>query len=94
LNLDRNLGKTNALNEKDLTEFVELQKTKADSENSWTINVKDIDQNTFDLSAKNPNKKEETALRTPQEILEEMKALDEESALIMDSLQMIIGNVK
>jgi type I restriction enzyme M protein len=94
LNLDRNLGKTNALNEKDLAEFVELQKTKADSENSWTINVKDIDQNTFDLSAKNPNKKEETALRTPQEILEEMKALDEESALIMDSLQMIIGNVK
>ena len=33
LNLDRNLGKTNALNEKDLAEFVTLQKTKADSEN-------------------------------------------------------------
>ncbi len=39
LNLDRNLGKTNALNEKDLAEFVELQKTKADSENSWTLSV-------------------------------------------------------
>jgi type I restriction enzyme M protein len=37
LNLDRNLGKTNALNEKDLADFVELQKTKADSENSWSI---------------------------------------------------------
>jgi len=41
-----------------LAEFVALQKTFADSENSWTINVKDIDQNTFDLSVKNPNKKE------------------------------------
>jgi type I restriction enzyme M protein len=60
LNLDRNLGKTNALNEKDLEDFVNLQKTKAESENSWSIEVKDIDQTTFDLSAKNPNKKEET----------------------------------
>jgi type I restriction enzyme M protein len=77
LNLDRNLGKTNALNEKDLADFVELQKTKADSKNSWSIDIKNIDQTTFDLSAKNPNKKEEVALRQPQEILEEMKALDE-----------------
>jgi type I restriction enzyme M protein len=90
LNLDRNLGKTNALSEKDLAEFVELQKTKADSENSWTINVKDIDQNTFDLSAKNPHKKEEAALRQPQEILEEMKALDEESADILNSILELI----
>jgi type I restriction enzyme M protein len=86
LNLERNLGKTNALNEKDLEEFVELQKTKADSENSWSIAVKDIDQVTFDLSAKNPNKKEEAALREPAEILAAMKALDEESALILDSI--------
>ncbi len=86
LNLDRNLGKGNPLNEKDLAEFVELQKTKADSENSWSINVKDINQITFDLAAKNPNKKEEVALRQPQTILEEMKALDEESADILNSI--------
>jgi type I restriction enzyme M protein len=86
LNLDRNLGKTNPLNEKDLAEFVALQKTFADSENSWSINVADIDQSTFDLSAKNPNKKEEAALRSPQAILEEMKALDEESGEILNSI--------
>ena len=86
LNLDRNLGKTNALNEKDLEDFVNLQKTKAESENSWSINVKDIDQTTFDLSAKNPNKKEEAALRKPEEILEEMKALDDESKDILNSI--------
>jgi type I restriction enzyme M protein len=91
LNLDRNLGKTNPLNENDLAEFVALQKTFADSENSWTVNVKDIDQSTFDLSVKNPNKKEEAALRQPQEILEEMKALDEESAEILASINSLIG---
>ncbi|MCD4834492.1 MAG: type I restriction-modification system subunit M, partial [Bacteroidales bacterium] len=60
LNLNRNLGKTNPLNEKDLAEFIELQKavtlsqSKGESENSWTVNIKDLDQNTLDLSAKNP----------------------------------------
>ncbi len=91
LNLERNLGKTNALNENDLAEFVKLQKTFVNSENSWSIDVKDINQTTFDLSAKNPNKKEETALRQPQAILEEMKALDEESVEILNSINELIG---
>ncbi|GHA65361.1 DNA methyltransferase [Formosimonas limnophila] len=86
LNLDRNLGKTNPLNENDLAEFVELQKTYLSSENSWTMDIKDIDQSTFDLSVKNPNKKEEATLRPPQAILEEMKALDIESAKILGSI--------
>lgn len=90
LNLGRNLGKTNSLNEKDLEDFVTLQQTFEESENSWSINVKDIDPTTFDLSAKNPNKKEEAALRPPQEILEEMKALDEESAEILNSILELI----
>jgi len=90
LNLDRNLGKTNPLNENDLAEFVALQKTFANSENSWTVNIKDIDQGTFDLSVKNPNKKEEVTLRQPQAILEEMKALDEESAEILNSILELI----
>lgn len=90
LNLARNLGKTNALNERDLADFVALQKTFADSENSWTLDVAAIDTATYDLSAKNPNKKEETALRAPQEILEEMRALDEESAEILNSILELI----
>ncbi len=90
LNLDRNLGKTNPLNENDLAEFLALSLSKGDTENSWTVNVKDIDQNTFDLSVKNPNKKEEAALRQPQQILEEMEALDEESAEILNSISELI----
>lgn len=85
LNLDRNLGKTNPLNENDLAEFVKLQKTFADSENSWTLSVAEL-AGTFDLSVKNPNKKEETALRQPHAILEEIRALDEKSAEILNSI--------
>ncbi|MBC7391626.1 MAG: N-6 DNA methylase [Opitutaceae bacterium] len=90
LNLSRNLGKTNPLNDNDLADFIELQKTFAESENSWNINTANIDSATFDLSAKNPNKKEEAALRSPQEILEEMKALDQESERILNSILELI----
>lgn len=90
LNLDRNLGKGNPLNQADLAEFIELQKTKADSANSWSTEVKDIDQTTWDLSVKNPNKSEEVALREPKEILEEMKRLDEESGEILGEIKKLI----
>jgi len=92
LNLDRNLGKTNALNEKDLAEFVSFQKTKKESPNSWSISMAEVLEAgvAYDLSAKNPNKKEEAALRQPKEILKEMKALDEESADILDSILELI----
>jgi type I restriction enzyme M protein len=86
LNLDRNLGKTNPLNENDLDEFIRLQKTKADSDNSWTLETKDVDKQTWDLSAKNPNKNDEAPLRNPKEILEEMKRLDEECEKIQKQI--------
>ena len=90
LNLDRNLGKTNALNERDLADFVALQQTKADSENSWTLNLADINPATWDLSAKNPHKKEVAALREPQEILAEIRALDDESADILNGIWALV----
>ena len=83
LNLDRNLGKGNPLNEADLAEFVKLQKTKTNSDNSWSIDIKDVNKETFDLSVKNPSKGGEVALREPKDILEEMSKLDKESEVIL-----------
>ncbi|MFH1201223.1 MAG: N-6 DNA methylase [bacterium] len=87
LNLARNLGKGNPLNENDLAEFMELQKTKADNDNSWSVAVKDVDQTTFDLSVKNPNGGEKTTLREPKDILEKMKEMDIESEKILNNLK-------
>lgn len=86
LNLDRNLGKTNPLNENDLADFVELQKTFAESQNSWIIDVKDLNQETLDLSVKNPNKKEEKILRETSEIIAEMQKLNHQSNEILKVL--------
>lgn len=90
LNLDRNLGKTNPLNEDDLAEFLKLQKKKQDSENSWSVNVADIDAETFDLSVKNPNRQDETVLREPEVILEEMQSLDAEAAEVLETIRGLV----
>ncbi len=90
LNPGRNLGKTNSLNEADLAEFVSLQKTKADSENSWTLDISDVDTTTYDLSVKNPNKKGGATLREPVEILDEIKQLDAESADILSNIRRLL----
>lgn len=86
----RNLGKTNPLNDEDLAEFVKLEKTKADSPKSWTVDVKDVDKTTFDLSTKNPNGGEEVKHRSPAAILKEIAALDAESAKVLAKIRELV----
>ncbi|MBU1699049.1 MAG: type I restriction-modification system subunit M [Candidatus Eisenbacteria bacterium] len=83
----RSLGKTNPLNDEDLAEFVKLQKKLADSEQSWTVDVKDVDVETFDLSVKNPNVREEDPIRSPEKILDEIEALDAEAAEVLAGIR-------
>ena len=83
----RNLGKTNPLNDADLAEFIELQKTFADSPKSWSVDAKTVDQNTFDLSVKNPDGGEEVVHRTPKQIMAEIAALDAESAEVLENIK-------
>ena len=86
----RNLGKTNPLNDDDLKEFVKLQKTFADSPKSWSVDAQNIDQTTFDLSVKNPTRGEEVAHRSPEEIMDEIAALDSESAEVLQTIRELL----
>jgi type I restriction enzyme M protein len=60
---------------------------KVDSPQSWSIDVSTIDKKTFDLSVKNPNGNDEIVHRSPQEILDEIAALDLESAEILQGIR-------
>ena len=86
----RNLGKTNPLNDEDLAEFVKLQKTFADSPNSWTVDAKTIDPATFDLSVKNPNGGGIVAHRSPREIMDEIATHDAESAGVQQAIKRLL----
>jgi type I restriction enzyme M protein len=80
------MGKTNPLNDADLADFVKLQKGKKDSENSWTVNIADIDTNTYDLSVRNPNAAGPVELGPPEDILKEIKTLDARSTALLAEL--------
>jgi type I restriction enzyme M protein len=86
----RNLGKTNPLNDDDLAEFVKLQKTFTDSPKSWSVDAETIDQTTFDLGTKNPNGGEEIAHRSPSAIMQEIAALDAESAEVLGNIKALL----
>ncbi|WP_375211358.1 type I restriction-modification system subunit M [Hyphococcus sp.] len=79
----RNMGKTNPLNDADLADFIEKQASFAEGSNSWSVAADTLDPATFDLTVRNPNAPEAEALRSPQEILDEIAALDAESAEIL-----------
>jgi len=86
----RSLGKTDPLNDADLADFVEKQADFADSDRSWSVDVADIDEETWDLSVKNPNVEEEAPLRRPEEILAEIRTLDEESEGILKGIEELV----
>ena len=86
----RNLGKTNPLNDEDLAEFVTLQRTFADSPKSWSVDVKEVSSDTFELSVKNPNRSETISYRDPTEILQEMATLDAASAEVLERIRALL----
>ena len=86
----RSLGKTNPLNDDDLAEFITLQKTHADSPKSWTVDIADVNKTTFDLSVKNPNGNEEVKHRSPKDIMDEIAALDAESATVLKKIRALL----
>jgi type I restriction enzyme M protein len=86
----RNMGKTNPLNDKDMADFISLQKTREESDQSWIVDIADINEYDFDLSVKNPNTPEEAPLRSPQEILAEMEELDQETKVIFSKIKELL----
>lgn len=86
----RNMGKTNPLNDADLAKFIDLQKTFADSDKSWSVDAASIDVASYELSVKNPNGGEEMTHRSLQDILDEIAALDAESAEVLVNIRAML----
>ena len=90
LNVGRNMGKTNPLNENDLKDFIKLSKTQKPSDNSWTIDIDKINKETLDLSVQNPNIVEEIDNRTPEQIIFEIEKLDKQSTEALKEIKKLL----
>jgi type I restriction enzyme M protein len=84
------MGKTNPLNERDLTEFVSMAKTQAPSDKSWSVDVEKINKETWDLTVNNPNRVEDVDTRTPKEIIAEIELLDEQAAEALQAIKELL----
>jgi type I restriction enzyme M protein len=90
LNVGRNMGKTNSLNERDLSEFVSMATTQELSDNSWCVDVEKINKETWDLTVKNPNRVEDVDTRTPQEIIAKIEELDAQAAEALQAIKELL----
>lgn len=54
-------------------EFLKCYKERKITANSWLVSKKELEERNYDLSAKNPNVKEEKILRTSEEILNSLE---------------------
>ena len=54
------------------------------------MDAQSIDPKTFDLSVRNPSEGEETAHRSPQVIMNEIAALDAESAAVLRKIKALL----
>ena len=90
LNVGRNMGKTNPLNERDLEDFIHSAATQAETDNSWLVDIADINTDTWDLTVNNPNRVEEVDNRTPQEIIAEIELLDAQAAEALQAIKELL----
>ena len=90
LNLDRNLGKTNPLNERDLADFIECFRTLQETANTWFVDIKDIDEKTLDLAVKNPHRNDEVEHKTPLEIISAIEDADKEGAALLAQIKELL----
>jgi type I restriction enzyme M protein len=86
----RNMGKTNPLNDKDLEEFIALQKKYEDSDLSWAVDISSINPATWDLSVKNPKGNDEVIHRSPSEIIADIEALNKKNEAILTKLKDLV----
>ena len=68
MNLAKKLTKNKPIRYEQFAEFLELQKTRALSDNSWIVKKEDIKE--YDISAKNPTSAEVIEHKKPVEIIE------------------------
>ena len=63
---------------------------EAITENSWTVDISEINKTTYDLTPKNPNGVEEVIHRGPKDILDDIAALDAESGEVLQTIRELL----
>jgi len=88
--------KRNPIKENDIPDIVEKYKTKAESEKSFNISLKELQENDYNLLPSRYKKIEYKAVEfahTPQEYIEKMLKLEHQAISILESLKERVGGL-
>ena len=75
---------------KDLSEFVSLLPKQESSQNSWTINIDDLNKETWDLSINNPNCLDKKENRTSKKIISEIEKMDAQATKALQVIKELL----
>jgi len=70
---DLNITKGQPLTIEHFDEFFKLLRTRESSERSWKISIEEIEAKNYDIKAVNPNRKDDSDKRTPEELIETIR---------------------
>lgn len=73
-----------------LPDFFNKWEKRIEGENSWTVSVKEIIERSYDLSAKNPNRKDDYEHRPALELVQSIKAKEERIMDLLSELEAIL----
>jgi len=83
--------KANPIKDKDLANCFERWKSRKISENSWIVSIEEIRERDYDLTARNPNKKQETIDVAPEELVESILKKEKQILEVLEELRGIFG---
>lgn len=84
---DIKVGKRTPFTLERFVEFFKLLPKREDSERSWTVTRKQIEDKNFDLKAVNPNAKSTEDMRTPEELMDIIEAKGKEVSEALAALR-------
>jgi type I restriction enzyme M protein len=73
-----------------LPDFLDKQKGRMEGENSWAVPTAEVIKRAYDLSAKNPNRKDDYEHRAAMEIVQSIKAKEERIMGLLGELEEIL----
>ncbi len=84
--------KASPIKDEHLADAYEKWKERAISENSWIEPIEEIIKRDYDLTAKNPNRKEEYEHRPPEELVASILEKEQKIAAILKEIEALLTN--
>jgi len=83
--------KANPVKDEDLVDCFEKWTNRKISGNSWIVSIEEIKDRDYDLTARNPNTKQETAYVEPEELVESVLEKERQILEILEEFRNILG---